>query len=48
MLLSIIPYSHASASNVFKVEHPFSNFWTHHGGLKEVVSVLPSKDQADM
>ncbi|KAL6719896.1 hypothetical protein ACLMJK_001817 [Lecanora helva] len=48
MLLSNIPYSHASASNVFKVEHPFSNYWTHHGGLKEVVSVLPSKDQADI
>ena len=25
-----------------------SNYWTHQGGLKEVISVLPSKDQSDM
>ena len=25
-----------------------SNYWTHQGGLREVISVLPSKDQADM
>lgn len=25
-----------------------SNYWTHQGGLKEVIGVLPSKDQADM
>ena len=37
-------------SNVFGVgsQHPFSNYWTCQGGLPEVISVLPSKDQADL
>lgn len=30
------------------VQHPFSNHWTRNGGLPEVVSVLPSRQQADM
>lgn len=25
-----------------------SNYWTHGGGLTEVIGVLPSKDQADI
>ena len=25
-----------------------SNYWTHQGGLPEVIGVLPSKEQADM
>ena len=28
--------------------HPFNNYWTLSGGIGEVVSVLPSRDQADM
>ena len=46
MLLSNMPFSHPTASNIFKAEHPFSNYWTLSGGLAEVVQVLPSKDQA--
>ncbi len=26
----------------------YSNYWTHGGGLAEVIGVLPSKDQADI
>jgi len=48
MLLSNVPFSHPTVSNVFKAEHPFSNYWTHQGGLAEVIGVLPSKDQADI
>ena len=48
MLLSNMPFSHPTASNVFKAEHPFSNYWTLSGGLAEVVQVLPSKDQSDI
>ncbi|KAI4135732.1 MAG: hypothetical protein LQ347_000412 [Umbilicaria vellea] len=48
LLLSNVPYSHPTASNVFKAEHPFSNYWTHQGGLPEVIEVLPSKAQADI
>ncbi|KAH9812639.1 Fungal specific transcription factor domain [Teratosphaeria destructans] len=49
-MLSNPPYSHSSPSNVFGVgsQHPFSNYWTCEGGLAEVISVLPSKDQADI
>ncbi|CAF9912034.1 hypothetical protein IMSHALPRED_010683 [Imshaugia aleurites] len=47
-LLSNVPFSHPTASNIFKAEHPFSNYWTRFGGLKEVIGVLPSKDQADI
>nr|POF12652.1 putative transcriptional regulatory protein [Quercus suber] len=49
-LLSNVPYSKSSPSNVFGVgsQHPFSNYWTCQGGLPEVISVLPSKDQADI
>ena len=47
-LLSNIPFSHPTVSNIFKAEHPFSNYWTHQGGLAEVLRVLPSKDQSDM
>lgn len=44
------PSPHGPASNVFGIgsEHPFANYWTRQGGLPEVISVLPSKDQADM
>ncbi|KAL8642621.1 MAG: hypothetical protein Q9228_000714 [Teloschistes exilis] len=35
-------------SNLFKAEHPFSNYWTHQGGLPEVIGVLPSREQADI
>ena len=48
MLLSNMPFSHPTASNLFKAEHPFSNYWTLAGGLAEVVGVLPSKDQSDI
>ncbi|KAM0795752.1 fungal-specific transcription factor domain-containing protein [Usnea florida] len=48
MLLSNVPFSHPTASNIFKAEHPFSNYWTQKGGLKEVIEILPSKDQADI
>lgn len=49
MLLSNMPFSHPTASNIFKAEHPFSNYWTLAGGLAEVVGVLPStKDQSDV
>ena len=49
-LLSNIPYSHPSASNVFGIgsEHPFANYWTCQGGLAETISVLPNKLQADI
>lgn len=49
-LLSNVPYSLPSASNVFGIgsEHPFANYWTCEGGLAEVISVLPDKIQADI
>jgi hypothetical protein len=49
-LLSNIPYSNHTPSPVFGLgsEHPFANYWTSRGGLPEVVSVLPGKEQADM
>ncbi|KAK5109609.1 hypothetical protein LTR62_006846 [Meristemomyces frigidus] len=49
-LLSNVPYSRSSPSNVFGVgsQHPFSNYWTCSGGLPEVISVMPSKEQADI
>ncbi|KAK3699720.1 hypothetical protein LTR37_016325 [Vermiconidia calcicola] len=49
-LLSNMPYAKSSPSNVFGVgsQHPFSNYWTCAGGLPEVVSVMPSKEQADI
>jgi hypothetical protein len=49
-LLSNVPYSHPSASNVFGIgsEHPFANYWTCQGGLAETISVLPDKLQADI
>ena len=49
-LLSHVPYSHPSASNVFGIgsEHPFANYWTCFGGLREVILVLPEKIQADI
>ncbi|KAM3526289.1 hypothetical protein NHJ13051_003545 [Beauveria bassiana] len=48
-LMSNVPYSKSSSSNVFGIgsEHPFANYWTCEGGLKEVISVLPEKPQAD-
>lgn len=49
-LMSNVPYSKSSSSNVFGIgsEHPFANYWSCEGGLKEVISVLPEKQQADM
>ncbi|EME86404.1 uncharacterized protein MYCFIDRAFT_131283 [Pseudocercospora fijiensis CIRAD86] len=49
-LYSTLPYSQSSPSNVFGVgsQHPFSNYWTCQGGLPEVITVLPSKPQADI
>ncbi len=49
-LLSNVPYAKSSPSNVFGVgsQHPFSNYWTCAGGLSEVISVMPSKEQADI
>ncbi|KAI0203801.1 fungal-specific transcription factor domain-containing protein [Astrocystis sublimbata] len=49
-LLSNIPFSQSTASNVFGVgsEHPFANYWTCEGGLPEVIGVLPDKLQADI
>jgi len=49
-LLSNVPYSLPSASNVFGIgsEHPFANYWTCQGGLPETISVLPDKVQADI
>lgn len=49
-LLSNVPYAKSSPSNVFGVgsQHPFSNYWTCAGGLPEVISVMPSKEQADI
>ncbi|KAK8172553.1 fungal-specific transcription factor domain-containing protein [Phyllosticta citrichinensis] len=49
-LLSNVPYTKHTPSLVFGVgaEHPFSNYWTCKGGLQEVVSVLPRKEQADI
>ncbi|KAH8597289.1 fungal-specific transcription factor domain-containing protein [Bisporella sp. PMI_857] len=49
-LLSHVPYSHPSASNVFGIgsEHPFANYWTCQGGLPETISVLPVKLQANI
>jgi hypothetical protein len=49
-LLSNIPYPTFSAINIYGIgtEHPFKNYWTLSGGLEEVVSVLPSKEQADI
>lgn len=44
------PTPSTAAPNVFGIgsEHPFANYWTRQGGLPEVISVLPSKEQADM
>ncbi|KAI1828132.1 fungal-specific transcription factor domain-containing protein [Xylaria intraflava] len=49
-LLSNVPFSHPTASNVFGIgsEHPFANYWTCEGGLPEVIGVLPEKLQADI
>jgi hypothetical protein len=49
-LLSHVPYSHATASNIFGIgsEHPFANYWTHRGGLSEVIGIMPGKPQADL
>lgn len=49
-LLSNIPYSAPKASNIYGIgsEHPFNNYWTLTGGLAEVISVMPSKIQADI
>ncbi|KAI1163273.1 fungal-specific transcription factor domain-containing protein [Nemania serpens] len=49
-LLSNVPFSHQTASNVFGIgsEHPFANYWTCEGGLPEVIGVLPEKLQADI
>ncbi|EMC96459.1 hypothetical protein BAUCODRAFT_122462 [Baudoinia panamericana UAMH 10762] len=49
-LLSNVPYAQSTPSNVFGVgsQHPFSNYWTCSGGLPEVISVMPSKEQADI
>ncbi|KAK3075806.1 hypothetical protein LTR53_000508 [Teratosphaeriaceae sp. CCFEE 6253] len=49
-LLSNVPYAQSSPSNVFGIgsQHPFSNYWTCQGGLPEVISVMPSKEQADI
>lgn len=49
-LLSNVPYSDATPSNVFGMgtQHPFANYWTCQGGLPEVISVMPSKEQADI
>ena len=49
-LLSNVPYSQATASNIFGIgtQHPFANYWTCEGGLPEVISVLPEKIQADI
>jgi hypothetical protein len=48
-LMSNVPYTKASSSNVFGIgsEHPFANYWTCQGGLQEVISVLPEKVQVD-
>ncbi|EME48311.1 specific transcription factor-like protein [Dothistroma septosporum NZE10] len=48
--LSGVPISQSSPSNVFGVgsQHPFANYWTCQGGLPEVISVLPRKEQADI
>ncbi|KAI9730233.1 MAG: hypothetical protein M1834_005997 [Cirrosporium novae-zelandiae] len=50
VLLSNVPYSHPSASNIYGIgsEYPFSNYWTLQGGLGEVIAVLPRKEQADV
>ncbi|KAG7408877.1 Transcription factor yanR [Fusarium oxysporum f. sp. rapae] len=49
-LLSNVPYSLPSASNVFGIgsEHSFANYWTCEGGLHDAISVLPEKIQADI
>lgn len=43
-------YVTQSASNVFGIgsEHPFANYWTCTGGLREVITVMPAKIQADI
>lgn len=49
-LLSHIPHSHPTASNIFGVgtRHPFENTWSYHGGLPEVIFCLPEKVQCDI
>jgi hypothetical protein len=50
-LLSNIPYSTQQPSPFFgdpNKNYPFANYWTSRGGLPEVLSVLPVKDQADI
>ena len=48
--MSNIPFSTPKASNIYGIgsEHPFNNYWTLAGGLNEVISVLPTKTQADI
>ncbi|KAJ9657554.1 hypothetical protein H2201_008155 [Coniosporium apollinis] len=49
-LLSQVPNSKHSPSHVFGLgrEHPFANYWTNHGGVPEVLRILPRKAQADI
>lgn len=49
-LMSNVPYTNSTPSNVFGMgtQHPFLNYWTMQGGLPEVISVMPSKEQADI
>ncbi|TLD16783.1 uncharacterized protein PgNI_01787 [Pyricularia grisea] len=49
-LLSHIPHSHPTASNIFGVgtRHPFENTWSYHGGLPEVIFCIPEKVQCDI
>ncbi|KAI6323742.1 hypothetical protein MCOR34_001727 [Pyricularia oryzae] len=49
-LLSHIPHSHPTASNIFGVgtRHPFENTWSYHGGLPEVIFCIPDKIQCDI
>lgn len=49
-LLSNVPHSRQPSASIFGIsqEHPFANYWTTHGGVPEVVGVLPSKEHADL
>lgn len=49
-LLSNIPYSMATGSNIFGIAsaHPFSNIWTNHWRIDEVIVMMPNRETCDV
>lgn len=49
-LLSNIPYSMATGSNIFGIAsvHPFSNIWTNNWRIDEVIVMMPNRETCDV